>query len=209
MGEINQVTFIATKKTKIFQSFFCVFHRPSCRITLTCCIINQFMVSNFHVNQLLHINTLYSISNCNGCILAFSHCHSFYGMIDCFGKCKVCNRLQNIIKSLNLVAFHHILWHVGNKNNHHFMIQLSDFLCCFHSIDKTHLNIHQNNIEVRFIGLQNSVSICKFLNLETFPQLCLHLSQIFPVLLTIFFVVFHNCNCDHNAFPLLPFPLKL
>ena len=84
-GIYTPLIFIASTPLVYYLALFlCIFTVDTkvigYTISLTCCIINQFMVSNFHVNQLLHINTLYSISNCNGCILTFSHGHSFYGI---------------------------------------------------------------------------------------------------------------------------------
>ena len=80
-------------------------------------------------------------------------------LIEAFLECEIGDRLQNIVHSPHLVSLYCILGHIGNKDNDNAGINAADLFCGSHAVYEFHLDVHQNNIKLRFIFGSDLISI--------------------------------------------------
>ena len=91
--------------------------------------------------------------------------HTSNCFIQLLRKRKVLNRFYYIIHCINFISTYCILNHIGNEHDNYFLIYLTDFFCCCHTVHKPHLNIHKNNVKTATVILSDIFSISKYCNL--------------------------------------------
>ena len=80
-------------------------------------------------------------------------------------------------------------------------IFLPDFSGGRHSIYKSHLNIHQDNVKLCMVICCDIISIFIVRYLKTFVKLCFTSFQIFFNILSVIQFILHNGNPDHPCHP--------
>jgi len=80
-------------------------------------------------------------------------------------KRKILNWFYYIIHCINFISTYCILDHICDKHDNYFLIHLTDFFCCCHTVHKLHLDIHQNNVKTATVILCDIFSITKYCNL--------------------------------------------
>ena len=158
---------------------------------------NQCMSLAFNIVNICDINTHHTtfyIYHNNLCLSLF---HTFDRAIQSLGERKIRNWFQHIIQRVYRITSNCILCHVCNKDDYNFTVHFTDFFRSGHSIHEFHLDIHKDNVELRFVFIDNLISIGINGYLERFLILCLVLMQKFFQLFCIHCFIFYNRNFDH------------
>ena len=123
--------------------------------------------------------------------------HPLDGPLQTLGKGEVGNRLQDIVQRIHGIAADGVLGHIGDEDDHHLRIDLSDLLRGRHAVHKFHFHIHQNDVEVGFVFMNDLISVGKNGDPEGLSLLLFIALKIFPQLLRISRLILHDCNPDH------------
>ena len=124
-------------------------------------MIKQKVVLHLYITDLCNIQFLFAAFQRNGDKFFFLYVYSVKRSSHTLRKREIRNRLQHVIQSIYLISLNRILRHIGYKYNNNVLVQFADFFGGFHSVQKSHLNIHENKIVIRRIIRHDIFSVPK------------------------------------------------
>ena len=124
-------------------------------------MIDQKMILYLHITDLCNIQFLFAAFQRYGDKFFFLYFYSVKRSPHTFRKRKIRNRLQHVVQSIYLISLNCILRHICYKYNDDILVQFADFFGGFHSVQKSHLNIHENKIVIRRIIRHDIFSVPK------------------------------------------------
>ena len=111
------------------------------------------------------------------------------------------NGLQDIIRRLDLVAFHRILRQARQEHQHHRVIHLPQLVRRHHPVQPRHPNVHKHQLILVLIRIQKRIGIRNPCNGKAFAVLLRIRLQQGSQPLRVAFVIFHNGNSQHLLAP--------
>ena len=166
-------------------------------------MIKQKVVLHLYITDLCNIQFLFAAFQRYSNKFFFLYFYSVKRSSHTLRKREIRNRLQHVIQSIYLISLNRILRHIGYKYNNNVLVQFADFFGSFHSVQKSHLNVHENKIIIRGIIRHDVFSIPKFRN-QKFQSVFFFVSiQVSSQRFQIMRIIFHCCNTKHVHPPCL------
>lgn len=125
------------------------------------------------------------------------------GPVQALAEREIADRLEYVVHRVHGVAPDGVLCHIGDENNDHLRIQLANFRGGGHSVDKRHLYIKQDKVELGTVILQQAVAVRIGGDLQLRPTLLPVTLQKELELLRIDGVILRDGDPEHIR---VPFP---
>ena len=146
MCKVDQVTFVSTGKSIVTKCFFGSAYSAGRNVFSCAGMVDQIVSLNFYIVNISCIKADNASFYRNDNIMRVAFFQFSDSLADTLCKCKVGDGFQNIIHSTYFISLYGVLGHICNENDEYTGINISNFLSGSHTIDKFHLNIHQDNV---------------------------------------------------------------
>ena len=156
------------------------------------------MALAFHIIDLRGVQPPQAALHRHSQIVPGAAAELFLGLLQLLRKGKIGHRLEHIVQRAHGVALDGVLGHVGDEEEHHVPVQLSDAPGRLHPVQMLHLHIQQDDVVHGAVCIQNLHPIGKFRHRKLGAVLAgipLDVAlQLFPDSR----FVFHHGNADHS-----------
>ena len=175
MAKIHQIALVAFVESILFQHSFHILEHASCGKIPVLCVEDQKVLNHLHILDMRKQDTVRGSTCFDGNALVFFLLRKPVYLVHFYGKRLIFHRLENIIKSLDLIAPDRIFRHICNKDQDNLFICFPNFFRSLHAVHLRHFHIQENHVIARTVLLQKLTSV------RIFRHLDLHMF-LFPIL---------------------------